>query len=165
MDRRLDALQHRLGHHFAQPPLLTRALTHRSASRDHNERLELLGDAGLNPADAILLTERNAVSRYNTLFFVRRDSPIQSLEDLRGRTLALQSTASTSAYMVPLTTLLAARLSPEILRRSLGSEVPPTLKLAPQWNMRLSELAPRLTAELARRGSWQGARFDAVRRA
>ena len=51
------------------------------------------------------------------------------------------------------------------LLQRLGSEVPPTLKLAPQWNMRLSELAPRLTAELARRGSWQGARFDAVRRA
>ena len=57
------------------------------------------------------------------------------------------------------------RLSPEILLQRLGSEVPPTLKLAPQWNMRLSVLAPRLTAELARRGSWQGARFDAVRRA
>lgn len=68
--------------------------------------------AGAKP---ILLTERNGVSSYNTVFFVRRDSPIQSLEDLRGRTLALQSTASTSAYMVPLTTLLDARLSPEIL--------------------------------------------------
>ncbi|WEN42295.1 hypothetical protein CKCBHOJB_01882 [Thauera sp. GDN1] len=51
------------------------------------------------------------------------------------------------------------RLSPDILLQRLGSEVPPTLKLAPQWNMRLSELAPRLSAELARRGSWQGARF------
>ena len=68
--------------------------------------------AGAKP---ILLTERNGVSSYNTVFFVRRDSPIQSLEDLRGRTLALQSTASTSAYMVALTTLLDARLSPEIL--------------------------------------------------
>jgi len=37
--------------------------------------------------------------------------------------------------------------------------VPPSLKLAPEWNLRLSELAPRLSAELARRGSWQGCRY------
>ncbi|MER2552413.1 MAG: TIGR01212 family radical SAM protein [Thauera sp.] len=48
------------------------------------------------------------------------------------------------------------RLSPRILLQRLGSEVPPALKLAPHWNIRLSELAPRLTAELARRDSWQG---------
>lgn len=50
------------------------------------------------------------------------------------------------------------RLSPAILLQRLGSEVPPALKLAPHWNLRLSELAPRLSAELARRGSWQGCR-------
>lgn len=50
------------------------------------------------------------------------------------------------------------RLSPAIALQRLGSEVPPALKLAPAWNLRLSELSPRLTAELARRGSWQGCR-------
>lgn len=53
------------------------------------------------------------------------------------------------------------RLAPHILLQRLGSEVPPALKLAPHWNIRLSELAPRLTAELARRGSWQGCRHPA----
>ena len=39
----------RLGHTFADPALLRRALTHRSASGGwHNERLEFLGDALLN---------------------------------------------------------------------------------------------------------------------
>ena len=33
------------------------------------------------------------------------------------------------------------------------------LKLAPQWNLRLSELAPLISAELARRNSWQGCRY------
>ena len=51
------------------------------------------------------------------------------------------------------------RLSPAILLQRVGSEVPPALKLAPHWNLRLSELAPRLSAELARRGSWQGSRY------
>lgn len=41
----LDALQKRLGYRFVDVSLLTRALTHRSAARDHNERLEFLGDA------------------------------------------------------------------------------------------------------------------------
>ena len=54
------------------------------------------------------------------------------------------------------------RLSPDILLQRLGSEVPPALKLAPHWNLRLSELAPRLSAELERRGSWQGCRYQAV---
>ena len=46
--RRLDALQHRLGYRFADVDLLLRALTHKSASaRRNNERLEYLGDAVL----------------------------------------------------------------------------------------------------------------------
>ena len=54
----LDALQERLQHPFAQPALLLQALTHRSFSADHNERLEFLGDSVLNLAVAHLLYER-----------------------------------------------------------------------------------------------------------
>ena len=52
------------------------------------------------------------------------------------------------------------RLSPQIRLQRLGSEVPPKLKLAPTWNLRLSELAPRLDALLEERGSWQGCRVS-----
>ncbi|BCK87899.1 ribonuclease 3 [Sideroxyarcus emersonii] len=45
-------LSRRLGHQFAQPQLLQRALTHRSFSAAHNERLEFLGDSVLNCAVA-----------------------------------------------------------------------------------------------------------------
>ncbi len=38
----------RLGHEFADGDLLTQALTHRSAGRQNNERLEFLGDGLLN---------------------------------------------------------------------------------------------------------------------
>ncbi len=50
----LDALQGRLCYQFSDPTLLKRALTHRSAGRHHNERLEFLGDAviGLTAAPA-----------------------------------------------------------------------------------------------------------------
>ncbi len=43
-----DALEQALGHRFATPELLAQALTHRSHSSPHNERLEFLGDSVLN---------------------------------------------------------------------------------------------------------------------
>lgn len=43
-----DVLSRRLGYNFSQPGLLLRALTHRSYSAEHNERLEFLGDSVLN---------------------------------------------------------------------------------------------------------------------
>jgi len=54
----LAALQQRLQHSFQDPRLLARALTHRSFSAEHNERLEFLGDSVLNLAVAQLLYER-----------------------------------------------------------------------------------------------------------
>lgn len=54
----LQALQKRLQHEFSNPKLLTQALTHRSFSSDHNERIEFLGDSVLNLAVAGLLYER-----------------------------------------------------------------------------------------------------------
>ena len=52
------ALQKRLEHVFLNPQLLVQALTHRSFSSDHNERIEFLGDSVLNLAVAGLLYER-----------------------------------------------------------------------------------------------------------
>ncbi|MBE7369743.1 ribonuclease III [Ramlibacter pallidus] len=54
----LAALQERLQHRFQDPRLLARALTHRSFSAEHNERLEFLGDSVLNLAVAALLYQR-----------------------------------------------------------------------------------------------------------
>lgn len=54
----LLALQKRLEHVFSNPQLLVQALTHRSFSSSHNERIEFLGDSVLNLAVAGLLYER-----------------------------------------------------------------------------------------------------------
>jgi len=56
--RSLSSLQDRLQHTFSDPALLQRALTHRSFSADHNERLEFLGDSVLNLAVSSLLYRR-----------------------------------------------------------------------------------------------------------
>lgn len=65
----------------------------------------VLEDRGV--ARAFLITERDGVLRYHSLFFVRQDSSINSLSDLRGHSIAFQSPYSTSAYYLPASQLLA----------------------------------------------------------
>ena len=54
----LETLQQRLQITFHNPELLQQALTHRSFSAEHNERLEFLGDSVLNLCIANLLYQR-----------------------------------------------------------------------------------------------------------
>ncbi len=54
----LFELESRLHYHFVDSTLLQRALTHRSYSATHNERLEFLGDAILNGIISALLFAR-----------------------------------------------------------------------------------------------------------
>ena len=58
MSDALAELQRRLQHPFANASLLSQALTHRSFSSDHNERLEFLGDSVLSLAVSDLLYRR-----------------------------------------------------------------------------------------------------------
>lgn len=51
----LEAFALAIGHRFAQPELLRRALTHRSHGTSNNERLEFLGDSVVNCAVALEL--------------------------------------------------------------------------------------------------------------
>ena len=75
----LSALQQRLQHLFSDPSLLQRAVTHRSYSSEHNERLEFLGDSVLSLAVSSLLFKRmrdlpeGELSRVRALL-VRQDS-------------------------------------------------------------------------------------------
>jgi phosphonate transport system substrate-binding protein len=65
--------------------------------------LQLQARAGAMP---LLLTERNGLSHDRTVFFVRRDSNIGSLRDLRGHSIAFKDAASPDAYFVPAMELL-----------------------------------------------------------
>jgi phosphonate transport system substrate-binding protein len=78
-------------------------------------------------AQPLLLTERSGVREYQTVFFVRRDSPFHTLADLKGHSLALQNVASTSAYLVPVMTLLQQGLTPEILLSARDTAAPDTV--------------------------------------
>lgn len=58
--------------------------------------------SGLTPK---LLVWKEGEREYRTVFFVRKDSPIARLSDLRGRVLALQDPGSTSAFLIPMAEL------------------------------------------------------------
>ncbi len=60
-------LSKRLGYRFEAPDLLLDALTHRSAGRRHNERLEFLGDAVLGLIIATELYHRRPEAREGVL--------------------------------------------------------------------------------------------------
>jgi len=86
----MEAFAARLGHEFARPDLLIRALTHASAgsvSRPHNQRLEFLGDRvlGLVISDALFSADRNATEgqlapRFNAL--VRKETCADVARDI-----------------------------------------------------------------------------------
>ena len=78
-------------------------------------------------AEPLLMTERDGVDRYHTVYFVRRDSPIRSLDDLRGRSIAFQNRSSTSAYYVPAIELLEHGLALEVLLSPADRPAPGSL--------------------------------------
>lgn len=55
---KINLLQKKLGYFFEKIDLLLRALTHKSFSNQHNERLEFLGDAVLNYSITNILYQR-----------------------------------------------------------------------------------------------------------
>jgi len=57
-------------------------------------------------AHSMLVSERDGASSYHSVFFVRTDSPIRTLKDLSGHSVAFQSPYSTSAYYLPASMLL-----------------------------------------------------------
>lgn len=82
------SLETRLDYRFRQSGLLRQALTHRSYSADHNERLEFLGDGILNMVVAMMLFERFTDLREGELsrlraMLVKQDSLAQIANELQ----------------------------------------------------------------------------------
>lgn len=74
-------------------------------------------------AEPLLKTWRKGVPYYHTVFFVRTDSDINKLSDLKGKTIAFEDMQSTSAYMIPASVLL--RESLQLVQLSSPRETPP----------------------------------------
>lgn len=78
----VQALQQTLGYQFSDLQLLQQALTHRSYSRDHNERMEFLGDSVLGLVIAEAIFSRFPEAREGQLSRVRSQL-------VKGETLAV----------------------------------------------------------------------------
>lgn len=63
-------------------------------------------------ARPILLAMRKGTVEYSSLIFVRKDSGIRRLGDLRGRVIAFEDPGSTSGYFLPKVTMIAEGLEP-----------------------------------------------------
>jgi len=66
-------------------------------------------------AKLLVATERDGVALYRSVIFVRRDSGIRGLAELRGHSIAFQNPNSTSAYFAPASALLRAGMDLEVL--------------------------------------------------
>lgn len=73
-------------------------------------------------ATLLLATERGA-SEYRSVFFTWRGSGITSLADLKGHSIAFQSTYSTSSYVLPAAELLRADFALDLLLSPLDRPV------------------------------------------
>lgn len=60
--------------------------------------LEMMDKAGIVP---ILILEKDGAKEYNSVIFVRKDSPIQELSNLNGKVIAFEEADSTSSYLMP----------------------------------------------------------------
>lgn len=90
-------LEAALGYTFKDQSLLRIALTHRSFSSQHNERLEFLGDSVLNCAASILLFETHPHMDEGKMSRVRSHLVKQDCLALVGRNLLLEQYLSLGA--------------------------------------------------------------------
>ena len=93
-------------------------------------------------AEVLALGWRGGLYQYHSVFIVRRDSGLDSLNSLRGHSVGFQHPMSTSAYLVPAGMLLAEQLPVAIL-------------LSPRWtSLRASLSDTRFTGTEANSVAW-----------
>lgn len=74
-------------------------------------------------ANPILLVQRKGVGEYNSIVFVRKDSGIHQVEDLKGKVIAFEDPGSTSSYFLPKYSIMANGIGLEKIE-SVHSVVP-----------------------------------------
>jgi phosphonate transport system substrate-binding protein len=78
-------------------------------------------------AEIIARRWRKGVPEYHSVFFTRKETGIESIEQLKGKKIAFEDPGSTTAYFVPVGVLKRAGL--ELVRLSSPTESPPANKV------------------------------------
>lgn len=74
-------------------------------------------------AEIILRKWKKGVPEYHTVFFTRKDSGINKLADLKGKTIAFEDSGSTTAYFIPAAVLI--RQGMKLVQLATPVETPP----------------------------------------
>lgn len=82
--------------------------------------LKMMDDTGAAP---VLIRQKSGVKMYNSVIFVKKDSPIQTLQDLEGKVIAFEDPSSTSSFMLPRKILENAGLKLKESRKSIPGHV------------------------------------------
>ena len=69
--------------------------------------IEIMDAVGAVP---IMIREKSGIKEYNSVIFVKKDSPIQKVTDLKGKVIAFEDPGSTSSFVLPKNILTAAGL-------------------------------------------------------
>ncbi|KAA3608951.1 MAG: phosphate/phosphite/phosphonate ABC transporter substrate-binding protein [Candidatus Scalindua sp. AMX11] len=112
-------------------------------AKDNNEMIKYLQEGKIDwvtetPFSAILLSEKTGaeiilrrwkrgVPDYRSVFFVRKDSGINSLNDLKNKKIAFEDAGSTTAYLVPFSVLKKRGF--DLIELSSPREEPPLDKV------------------------------------
>ncbi|MEW8356787.1 MAG: phosphate/phosphite/phosphonate ABC transporter substrate-binding protein [Candidatus Thiodiazotropha sp.] len=78
----------------------------------------------MSGAEILLRKWKKGMPEYHTVFFSRTDGPVKRLEDLKGKIIALEDPASTTAYYLPLNAILQKGMMPVRLK-SFREKPPP----------------------------------------
>lgn len=74
-------------------------------------------------AEFLLKKWKKGVKEYHTIFFTRKDGPLNSLTDLKGKTIAFEDPGSTTAYYLPASILIGKGL--KLVQLATIREKPP----------------------------------------
>lgn len=82
--------------------------------------LKLMDEAGAVP---ILIGMKGGVKSYNSVLFVRKDSPVHSVSELKGKVIAFETEYSTSSYFLPSNILRKAGLELQYSRKPIPGKI------------------------------------------
>ncbi|MEW8537225.1 MAG: PhnD/SsuA/transferrin family substrate-binding protein [Candidatus Thiodiazotropha endolucinida] len=101
--------------------------------------------------------EKNT-SEYYTVFFSLKDGAVKKLEDLKGKIIALEDPASTTAYYLPVHAMLQSGLTPVKLRNF--RETPPADKVGFVFVREEINIATLVNKGLAHAGAFSNLDWD-----
>lgn len=109
-------------------------------------------------AELLLRKWKKNTSEYYTVFFSLKDGSVKKLEDLKGKIIALEDPASTTAYYLPVHAMLQSGLTPVKLRNF--RETPPADKVGFVFVREEINIATLVNKGLAHAGAFSNLDWD-----